>query len=67
MRVYIQSRTGNYNTVNPVGGSKVKTLEQALSYLRAAGGYYVTEEDDTEEVKFVPFEEIEYINESKDE
>jgi hypothetical protein len=57
MKVYIQSKSGNYNTTNEI--FKAASLEAALMILRNRGGYLCR----FEEAIFVPFEEIEYIKE----
>lgn len=56
MRVYIQSKSGNFNVVEEVSG--VGTLRGALDHFRYVGGYKAEHRD--KEV-FVPFEQIEFI------
>ena len=59
MRVYVQSKTGNYNTimVQPAGAS----LEDVFKALRVFGYYTGIVRDKT---IVIPFEEIEYIREA---
>lgn len=57
MKIYIQSKTGDYNT--EVHVHNANTMAEACRLLRAQGGYYQGEKDEKE--LFVPFEQIEYI------
>jgi hypothetical protein len=62
MRIYIQSKSGNYNVNATVDADD---LQEALSVLRADSGYYVVRRLQGEEAEiFVPFSEIEYIVEA---
>lgn len=56
MKVYIQSKSGDYNTVYDAQG--IGTLAGVLKSLRGQGSYTAEYRDD--EVR-VPFEEIEFI------
>jgi hypothetical protein len=68
VKIYIQSKSGNYNHVVDLGEHFAKDLQQtklhaAFVYLRGAGGYqgrYRTNDI------WVPFEEIEFIREAVD-
>ena len=61
MRVYVQSKTGKFNTimVQPAGAS----LEDVFKALRVFGYYTGIVRDKT---VVIPFEEIEYIREAQD-
>jgi hypothetical protein len=61
MKIYIQSKSGNYNTVYDSGS--IITLKGVLKFLRASGGF---ESDCRDKEVFVPFEEIEYIRAAQD-
>jgi hypothetical protein len=56
MKIYIQSRSGDFNSTQDIEG--IGTLQGAFKYLRNTGSY-VSEYRD-KEVR-VPFEEIEFI------
>ena len=56
MKVYVQSKSGNFNTIYDAEG--IGTLAGVLKSLRGQGGYTAEHRDN--EVR-VPFEEIEYI------
>ena len=58
MKVYIQSKSGDYNETANI--DFIKDLKSALVYFRAQGGYYTT---CREERVYVPFEEIQYVSE----
>jgi hypothetical protein len=58
MIIYIQSKSGDYNTTRHI--HSVRTLQEACWKLRTDGGYYHTDEG---EEFFIPFEQIEYIEE----
>lgn len=62
MKVYIQSKSGNFNSTQDVYG--VDSLLAALRMLRSGRGYYCTKKN---RILCVPYEEIEYIQEDKDE
>jgi hypothetical protein len=67
MKVFIQSKSGNFNTVwSYVGGQHKKTsLGELMRDLRADGGYYSSTV--RYPLVFVPFEEIEYVRKINDE
>lgn len=56
MRIYIQSKSGDYNSAQEIEG--IGTLTGALNRLRQVGGYTTVYHD--KDVR-VPFEEIEHI------
>jgi hypothetical protein len=63
MNIYIQSKSGDFNTIykmNP-GAVGPNALLLILSHIRGLGGYPTVYR--TKEV-FVPFEEIEFIREA---
>lgn len=60
MRIYIQSKTGDYNTVIEHIG--FRDLQSAARYWRVKGGY-TTKRKDIQ--WFVPFEQIEAIREAE--
>lgn len=60
MKVYIQSKSGNFNAIYDAQG--IGTLTGVLRSLRECGSYASEHRDD--EVR-VPFEEIEYIRAAK--
>jgi len=61
MKIYIQSKSGDFNSTQVVMDEH---LEAALQTLRTRGGYYAKRR---EQPMFVPFEEIEYIREERNE
>ncbi len=63
MKIYIQSKSGNYNLVTDIGDIRNSDLRYALGYLRELGGYHAKYHG---EPIFVPFEEIEYVRKAKD-
>lgn len=58
MKVYIQSKSGDYNSTQHV--HNVDTLQEAMCQLRGDGGYYQGDKDNLKEL-FVAFSQIEYI------
>lgn len=58
MKVYIQSKTGDYNTIITYDGS----LQNCMKNLRRVGGYACIS-DRRGVTKIVPFEEIQHIEE----
>jgi hypothetical protein len=59
MKVYIQSKSGNYNV--EIYDIPCGNLCSAMGYLRdQSGGFY---SENRGEILFIPFEEIEYIKE----
>lgn len=59
MRIYIQSKSGDYNVNATVDADDLLT---ALSVLRKHGGYFAVRRLQGDEVQiFVPYSEIEYI------
>jgi hypothetical protein len=62
VKVYIQSKSGNYNVV--IDNLAFSSLLNALKYLRASGGYTASSGSGKIEW-FVPFEQIEAIREAQ--
>ena len=60
MKIYIQSKTGKFNTVLI---NEHLTPDQAMMLLRVQGGY-ATSNPDGSNRRVVPFEEIEYVREA---
>lgn len=70
MKVYVQSKTGNYNaSVDVLCPENTKATEDFLKAVlrgfRADGGYTITSRSG--EILMIPFEEIEYIKEESGE
>lgn len=60
MKIFIQSKSGNFNSVISV----FESLESCFNYLKEAGAYGSTYRG---KVVLVPFDEIEFIREAADE
>lgn len=63
MKISIQSKSGDLNTELEFGEVADNDLKNALVYLRSTGGYHAFYRG---ELVFVPFEEIQFIQESKE-
>jgi hypothetical protein len=65
MKIYIQSKSGDFNTVFTFTSlaDKAESLHMALSWLRSAGGYQTEHRGHN---VLVPFEQIEYIRKAED-
>ncbi len=62
MKIFIQTKSGNFNTTHDAVG--FGNLEDILKNLRKRGGF--ESEDRRESRIFVPFEEIEFIRKAKE-
>lgn len=62
MKIYIQSKSGNNNSDSL--NVKAKTLPEALKELRREGGYFA-DGIDGRLIRYVPFEEVEFIREAE--
>jgi hypothetical protein len=58
MRIYIQSKSGDYNSTQHI--HNVDTLQAAFHQMRGDGGYYHGGKKNLEEL-FVSIDQVEYI------
>lgn len=63
MKIYIQSKSGDYNTAYEAEG--IGTLAGAMSHLRYKGSFTAEYHRTGKEIQ-VPFEEIEFIRKATD-
>ena len=61
MKVYIETKTGNYNVIGDFPG--IGTLQGVLKAIRIEGGFYSKNRQNN--VIYVPFEEVEYVSKPK--